>query len=46
VAQQSLEFLPNGPILVAKQIAAYFHQLTTLPRPEASELMRKMLSGF
>ncbi len=46
VAQQSLESLPNGPILIPKHVAAYFHQLTTLPRREASELMRKMLSGF
>jgi uncharacterized protein len=46
VAQQSLECLPNGPVLVPKQLTAYFHQLTTLPRQEASELMRKMLSGF
>jgi short-subunit dehydrogenase len=46
VAAQSLEALPNGPILVPKQIAPYHHQLTTLPRREASELMRKMLGGF
>jgi uncharacterized protein len=46
VAEQSLESLPDGPILVPKQLAAYYRQLTTLPRREASELMRKMLGGF
>jgi hypothetical protein len=46
VAEQSLESLPDGPILVPKQVAAYYHRLTTLPRREASELMRKMLGGF
>lgn len=46
LAQQSLACLPDGPILIPKQVAAYFHQLTTLPRRDASELMRKMLSGF
>jgi short-subunit dehydrogenase len=46
VAQQSLEALPEGPILVPKQIAAYYQELISLPRREASELMRKMLGGF
>jgi short-subunit dehydrogenase len=46
VAAESLESLPNGPLLVAKLVAPYHQQLTTLPRQEASELMRKMLGGF
>lgn len=46
VAAQSLESLPDGPIMVPKLIAPYHRQLTTLPRGEASELMRKMLGGF
>jgi short-subunit dehydrogenase len=46
VAEQSLDSLPEGPILIPKQVAAHYHQLTTLPRREASELMRKMLGGF
>ena len=46
VAAQSLDALPDGPLLVAKLVAPYHQQLTTLPRREASELMRKMLGGF
>jgi uncharacterized protein len=46
VARESLESLPDGPLLVAKLVAPYYQQLTTLPRREAIELMRKMLGGF
>jgi short-subunit dehydrogenase len=46
VADDSLANLTKGPVLVPKALANYFHQLTTLPRGEASELMRKMLTGF
>jgi uncharacterized protein len=46
IAAESLASIKNGPLLVAKIVAPFHHQLSTLPRPEASELMRKMLGGF
>jgi short-subunit dehydrogenase len=46
VAQGALDNLKNGPVHVPDKLAGFYGQLTTLPRAEASNLMKRMLSGF
>jgi short-subunit dehydrogenase len=46
VAQGAIDNLPNGPVHVPEKLHRFYHQLVSLPRDEASNLMKRMLSGF
>jgi short-subunit dehydrogenase len=46
IAQAALDNIANGPVHVPERLNRFFHQLTTLPRAEASHLMSRMLRGF
>jgi short-subunit dehydrogenase len=44
VAQQALDQLPNGPVYVSPENVQYFKSLYAMPRREAAELQRDLLS--
>jgi short-subunit dehydrogenase len=46
IAQAALDNLANGPVHVPGKLQGFYDQLVRLPRPEASKLMKRMLSGF
>jgi short-subunit dehydrogenase len=46
IAQAALDELGRGPVCVPAKLVRFYDQLVSLPRDEASNLMKRMLSGF
>jgi short-subunit dehydrogenase len=46
IAQEALDHLAEGPVHVPPRLERFYHDLSTMPRAQASELMRRMLGGY